>query len=355
MKRHDTYKLKSPVAWLPVAKAAILSISLSVLTGCSKEDERVAPLKSDMEASLKTALPAFLSLNELETEAISIGENRVKINFKAEAGSSDDLYIVDRYFSAEDRLPILRQSQKAGESVKIYGKMTAERIMDKWDISSPEIQSGMTQLGSPRGSFDPRAIIDGSPEMKKFLSDREAERARLVEAEEQRQRENEQARLALLEEKRRASEMRRKALTEATAVGKRYRGILVQSPGRSETRQAVEIEFTSQSGSLITAELHNPDEPTHKQTFTGELVFDPQDESGSSEDGQHPIILSPRQVSAKFMEDRFRIYFEQCVLRLDMNDDGLEGLAYANLSNSTFALRMQPLENKQTTKESEQP
>jgi hypothetical protein len=273
-----------------------------------------------------------------------VKNERVKINFKAKVKTREDLFIADRRLDGEIQLMILKKSQASGAEANLYGSMLAKRTMDKWDISHPDIESGMAQLGRPRGSFDPRAMVDGSEDLKKFHEQREADRAEIAKAEEEQARKNEEASLALLEEKRLAKEANKKKLTEATAVGKRYRGILVQSPGASEVRQAVELQFTSQSGALITAELHNPDEPSHKQSFTGELVFEAQPDTQRSSDRQYPIILSPKQVSGKYIQDKFRIYFEECVLSLDLTDQGLQGEAYANRSNSRFGLRLQAAE-----------
>lgn len=332
----------------PLAFASLGLAAAFILPGCSGEDARVAPLKSEMEAHVKAAISPFLSLADLETEVIPVKENRVKISFKAKVKASEDLFIADRRIEDDRQLMILKKSQASGAEANLYGSMFAERMMDKWDISPADIESGMAQLGSPRGSFDPRAMVDGSPEMKQFFADREAERAALAKAEEEQARKSEEARLALLEEKRSAREATRKKLTEATAVGKRYRGILVQSPGSREVRQAVELQFTSQSGALITAELHNPDEPSHKQTFTGELVFEPEEEGNRSNERLYPIVLSPTQAKKERVSenerDRFRIYFEECVLKLGLTNEGLEGEATTKRYGIDFALRMQTAE-----------
>jgi hypothetical protein len=327
--------LSQIIPTLPTAIAAAF-----VLTSCSGEDPRVAPLQAEQEAALKGAIPPFLTLDAFESEIIPMQEDRVKINFKAKVKAAEDLFISDRRLEGDIHLMILKTSQTSGTDANIYGSMHAKRTMDKWDISHPDINSGMAQLGSPRGSFDARALVDGSDEMRKFFADLEAKQAELAKAEEEQARKNEEARLALLEEKRIAKEADKKKLTEATAVGKRYRGIIVESPGGNEVRQAVEIQFTSQSGVLITAELHNPDKPSHKQVFIGELVFEQQPDANRSNNRHYPIMLSPKQVSEEFMQDRLRIYFQECVLRLEPTDQGLEGEAYASLSNSKFSLRL---------------
>lgn len=317
-----------------------------IFVGCSGEDERVAPLKADVEASLSAGMPPFLALASMETEVIPLVENRVKINFKAMVEPKEDLYIADRHYGEDRSLMVLKKSQAAGAEANLYGSMLAERTMDKWNISRPEIESGMAQLGSPRGSFDPRAMIEGSDKMKKFIAAREAELAERARAEKEQSRKSEEARLALVERERVEQEEIRKKLTEATAVGKRYRGMIVQSPGQSyEVRQAVELLFTSQSGALITAELHNPDQPEQKQTFTGELVFEPNEDSTKSGDGHHPIILSPKNPTTRRVSenerDRFRIYFEEGSVRLGLTGKGLEGKASTNRFNHQYSLRLQ--------------
>lgn len=328
---------------------SVMLIALVMLPGCSSEDPQVAPLKSEIEANVKLALPPFLSLASFESEVIPVVENRVKINFKSNVKASEDLFITDRFLGDDRSQMILKQSQSAGSEMNLYGSVTAERNMDKWDFSRPQIDSGLAQLGSPRGAFDSRALVDGSEAFKNFFAEREAKRAEQVKIAEERERQNEEARIALLEKQRQEQEAVRKKLLEATAVGKRYKGILVESPGgSSETRQAVELQFTSQEKSLITAELHNPDEPSHKQTFTGELVFEQQPETNRSNNRHYPIILSPKQASrARVSEndrDRFRIYFEECILSLDLTDQGLEGEALTSKYGAKYGLRMQTVE-----------
>jgi hypothetical protein len=314
---------------------------LSMLPSCSREDPRVAPSKSEIEAKIKTTIPPFLSVTSLENEVIPDAKYGLKINFKAKVKPLEDLYIQDRNTQGEFSMIILKVSQSNGTEARLYGSMYAERTMDQWNMSRPEIDSGLEQLGRPRGSFDSRAMIDGSDELKKFIADREAVLAEHARIDEENRKKSEEARIALIEEKRRENEAIQKKLIDATAVGKRYQGVLVQSPGSSETRQAVELEFTSQSGTSLSAVIHNPDQPAHKQTFTGELVFQT-DPNPNREDNRHyPIMLSPKKVE-EYMNDRFRIYFEKCVVSLELTDHGIEGKAYAADSNSTFAIRLQP-------------
>jgi hypothetical protein len=88
-------KIKRITRKLSIVMAAIAMPFL--LPNCSKEkeNEKDAPLKSQMESTVKPLIPAFLSMSKLETEVITVAQNRVKINFKAKVNPSEPLYIMD--------------------------------------------------------------------------------------------------------------------------------------------------------------------------------------------------------------------------------------------------------------------
>ncbi len=155
-----------------------------LLPNCSKEkenekeNEKDAPLKSQMESTVKASIPAFLSMSKLETEVITVAQNRVEINFKANVSSSEPLYIEDGSLTHYTGPKILKESQSAGTETILYGSMLAERMMDKWEISHPTIDSGHDQIGRPRGSFGVNYVVEGSDEMNQLLADQKVERAK---------------------------------------------------------------------------------------------------------------------------------------------------------------------------------
>lgn len=110
-----------------ISVPVITMTALLAIPGCSGEDQKVAPLKSEIESNVKIAIPPFLSLASLETEIIPIMENHVKINFKAKVRPMEDLYIDDRHMRGEAPMMILKKSQSPGTEAQLYGSMEAER------------------------------------------------------------------------------------------------------------------------------------------------------------------------------------------------------------------------------------
>lgn len=196
----------------------------------------------------------------------------------------------------------------------------------------------MTQLGAPRGSFDSRALIDGSEEMKKFIAEQDAAVAERARVEEEDRQKSENARLALVEQKRSEKEVARKRLLDATATGKTYEGFIQGTGNSTHIRQAIKLQFTSQSGALVSADIHNPDQPAHRQTLNGELVFEPDSNQSNGDNRQYPILLSPKSTS-EYTNDKLDIYFEQYTMKLEIMAQGVEGVAATR--NHRYALRLQ--------------
>ena len=102
----------------------------------------------------------------------------------------------------------------------------------------------------------------------------------------------------------------RQKLMLATASGTSYIGTI----SNDKVLHRVRLAFTEQKGFLICTELSFPDSPNDKQTYTGQLVFEPQPESDRGRpDVAYTIVMNP---AGKEREGS---------LRLRLTDTGLEG------------------------------
>jgi hypothetical protein len=141
------------------------------------------------------------------------------------------------------------------------------------------------------------------------------------------------------EQRKKEEEEFRQKLILATAPGTRYIGTI----SHGDERQRLRLVFTEQKHFLIRAEASNPDIPTEKQTFTGELVFDPKPEKGKP-DVAYPIVLSPigeQDFSSYPLEFRTKVwnfYRYEGSLKLRLTDIGLEGEAHIW---SNYIIRLQ--------------
>jgi len=48
--------------------------------------------------------------------------------------------------------------------MSLYGSVEARRTVDLWTLESPQIQTGLEQLGKPRGAFHAQSYVTGSSE-----------------------------------------------------------------------------------------------------------------------------------------------------------------------------------------------
>ena len=138
------------------------------LAGCGQSSQQ-SPPKQEVRDAVAAALPPFLSLDSIELEPISTGSESVKVNFKAIVVPKDDLFQVDREVDGTPRVILLKMVQASGTKDSLYGSLEAHHMMDKWTLDSPEIQIGLTQLGTPRGSFPPQSYVTGSDEANAAL------------------------------------------------------------------------------------------------------------------------------------------------------------------------------------------
>jgi hypothetical protein len=356
---------------------SILFIVALAPAGCREiASQYQTPPKQQVQGAVRAALPPFLSLDSIELEPIPTGPEAVKVNFKAIVTPKEDLYQVDREVEGTPPVTLLKVVQAVGTEVSLYGSVEARRTMDQWTLESPEIQVGLRQFGAPRGAFPAQSYVTGSNEAKEALrqqaanaaeierarkaaqAQRELEQKALLEQQAReakaRQEREEQARIVLEEQRKKEMEQRKKEEEErrkeeaaaeaearqklilATVAGTRYIGTL----SYEGQRQRLRFVFTEQKGFVIRAEASNPDKPQQKQTFTGDLVFNPPPEKDGS---VYPIIMSPIEgIGDEWEVWSFYRRGRTGSLKLRLTDTGLEGEAHTMwLAGADYTIRLQ--------------
>jgi hypothetical protein len=135
---------------------SVLLVVAFALTGCGKGTSK-SPPKQQVQDAVAVALPPTLSLDSVELEPISTGPESAKVNFKAIVAPKEDLCQVDREVEGTPKITLLKVVQAAGTKMSLYGSVEARRTMDQWTLESPQIQTGLEQLGKPRGAFHSQA------------------------------------------------------------------------------------------------------------------------------------------------------------------------------------------------------
>jgi hypothetical protein len=362
-----------------------LAISLIIvvglpLTGCGGATKKLPPNQMVQDV-VSASLPPFLTLDAIESEAIPLGPEDVKVNFKATVTPKEDLCAVDREVEGTPKVTLLKVVQPAGTKSSLYGSVEGRRIVDRWTFSPPRLQVGFEQFGKPRGAFGAQSYISGSEAANAALKDQAAnaerierdrkaallkqelerkaqeeeqarqEKARqdqLARDEKARQDRAEQARIELekqkailAEQQRKEEEQRQKAeeaarqkLLLATAPGIRYLGSMTSG----DKSQHVRIVFTEQKGFLIRAEVTNPDNSKEKRTFTGQLHFPSQ--PGDTAAIDYPITMNglPGGTWCSYAVVLVDMGYLPS-LKLRLTDKGLEGEAITASQASTIRLQ----------------
>ncbi|NLY01588.1 MAG: cell envelope integrity protein TolA [Rhodopirellula sp.] len=363
---HANYRVVFPVL-------VILSFTLS---GCGKGSS-TSPPRPQVQDAIAAALPPFLSIETVDIEPIATGSESAKVNFKAIVSPKEDLCRVVREVEGNPSITLLKVAQAAGTKLSLYGSVEGRRTMDLWTLESPHIQTGLDQLGKPKGDFQGEAYVTGTNEaataLKQQAANAEAERqakeaalrekaaeekaeaerreiARKAEAErlemeekaqaerdEKQRREMEEQRAAIAEENRK-SEEKRKAEKEAarqnvllaTMAGSHYSGT-VRTEKDDFMRMTLVFGEQNEKERVVRARIVNPENPKWWRNLAGELHFE--------EGAEHPIIMLPAD-AAEETELRSKIVNINCdslegvyvaqwgggmAMRLRLSDDGLEG------------------------------
>ena len=320
-----------------------LALALGLILGCSPRKDN-APPADQVRDGLSAALPPYLAVSGVETEAIPVGPDQAKVNAKVIVAPKETLYVPDRRIPGDPSLLLIKPVQAAGGKITLYGSLQAQRTLDHWTLGAPEFPDGFEQLGRPRSAFGSQCFVTNSPEAAaaiRALSDhadelerqmqarQEKERqARQVEVE-QKQREEQaerQARQAEIEQKQREEQAAKDRLLHATAPGTRYLGTLTDpSAGVS---QRLRLTFTEQQGLLLRAEATNPDQPADHRLLSGELVPSAKRSDASYAPPTYPVQLRATPGQQPAAKGRWNFYCQQGPLSLVPNEQGgLEGEA----------------------------
>jgi hypothetical protein len=362
-------------ASFPRALAVGLAV-VTVLTGCGRS-LRQAPPARQVQAAVAAALPPCCKLQRLEQEPITINPESVKVNFKALVVVTEDLYQAERAVTGAPKVTLLKLVQAEGSKRALYGSVVAHRLIDQWTLGVPQLQLGPQPFGKPRDAFNAHAYVAGTAEAHAALaaaaqeqqsqkaalekleretlaqaerdeSERKARAELQARSEQVRKERLEQARLAFEAQSRKeaaqrlqAEEQRQQAgaaarqkLLQATAVGTRYVG---SKTGYNASVQRIGLVFTEQKNTLLRAEVINPDDPSEKRAFTGELRFNAEpDKAGAV---AYAIVLEGQRAH-KSNPNPNSIYDRAVTLRLQLAADGLEGVADAGLGEQ-FPVRLQ--------------
>lgn len=174
--------------------AAVALGLLTVLVGCgggNKQREDV------ISARVAKDLPAYVSVNSIQTQTIKQENDVYYVNWKAAVTPKEDLYelaspdqsvpdpessdeqkrnfnepVPDRlrndsevqrlwkeYRGAWPKRQQLDRVQKKGQEQVLYGHCEARQMVDNWQVVGFAIESGKDTLGKPRGSFEKHCIL----------------------------------------------------------------------------------------------------------------------------------------------------------------------------------------------------
>lgn len=301
-----------------------LSATLLLAAGCAKAPKNEPPA-GKVEQAVKATLPPFLTLESLKTEPVPVGPEKIKVNFSAALSPKEDLFIADGELEGDSEIVLLRPVMKTGTRANAYGYVIARRMMEDWQIEHVEVVSGKEQFGGPRGAFGPQAVVAGSPEAEAALQRVKAKLEEGRRQKEEQERENERARQEMEARRHQEIEALKERLLQATTPGTRYIGFLTNYYGQ---HQPLRLEFTERNGFMVKAVAVNPQNPSHSQSFHGQLAAKPDEEDRSKENKKfYPIWLSPVSPQ-EFMAGRWDFYRHEGWLGLEVSEDGLEGSAY---------------------------
>jgi hypothetical protein len=185
---------------------------------------------------------------------------------------------VARLLGECERMPRYRKlkiAHQSGQEVSLYGKVSAETLVDKWQLGDIVWEGSIEGLGKPRGSFGPEYLVVGSPEAgdvgKQYLDARtklEAQLSALVakyKADVAAKQQAEERAKQLAKER---AEANFRKLLAATAPGTKYSGTAGILP--------FVLEFTKQemNGMVLEAKIRNPKDSTETRLLTGSMVED---------------------------------------------------------------------------------
>jgi hypothetical protein len=290
-----------------------VSVVSFILTSCN-QDSGI----SDQQVSdyVKMQIPAYLTVKSVTLERVGAapdGIGREIYNFKVVATPDEPLFVSTGFdstvrhdlilkglketapnnpmfssgsynFGGLDQIQYLKQVNQTSDTVTIYGSVAARKMVDKIDFGGFTVASGLDNLGKPRGSFPPSALIAGSAAYQEALNNvvkMQKEELAKLEAAEAEKRASDTAVTAAKESE---EAKRKKELLAATAAGMHYHGTwFVQSSSR-----IIDLEFTGQEidGRILRAKFTLPDDPNQVLEYEGYL-----EPTNSQNDPRGPIRL----------------------------------------------------------------
>ena len=334
--------LSSSLACHVGSRLAALVLGLAWGAGCSPHKPD-APPADQIRDAFGAALPPYLAVAALDTETIPTGPDQAKVNAKVTVTPKEALYLPERRVPGDPSLLLLKSAQTAGAKTTLYGFVAAQRTLDRWTLSVPQFTDGLESFGRPRNAFGPQSFVAGTPEATAAIQALN-EHAETLERERQiREDKERQARQAQVEQTQREAQALKERLLRATAPGTRYLGTLT-NPYTHRT-QRLRLSFTEQTGTLLRAEVTNPDQPADHRPLTGELVLssEPANPANPAAAAKvYPVQLSAGAVGKQeTINGRWGLYWGAGgPLRLAPTDEGgLEGEA---VIFQTFGVRLQP-------------
>jgi hypothetical protein len=314
-----------------------LLLGLPFLTcSCSEPSSSTnGPLPPDPKGEINAHLPAYVSVESVQLD--DAGEGTYK--FKAVAVTREPLYTADVKQPDLSALPfvpapppddtqqplinprpltVLEMVNKKDETISLYGTLHAEKMVDKWTYSDVQVESGLTELGQPRGSFPPGAVVEGTPEyttaFEAWKQSTEDYRQKVAAAAAAIKAAGEK----ILQEKQRQASDQRDKLLKAAFPGAQYLGQITWEWANNPV-QDIGLTFVTQKSSLVTLKLSNPSDPRISRAFSGKIDLD------APKDGQS-YVLNCGPDAAVSVNGAWDIYTQGCVLHLRPTENGWEGL-----------------------------
>jgi len=235
MKIHTTTSLLI-AAIIGLAMSACSESTPSAPKDTVKEIRELLELGPSKVAEALSVKP-FVTLDSLKTESVPLGRGEFKINLEITWKTEEALYAVDEIAMAQvppvpNSITLLKQVNKSGEKITIYGSIKAEQITKshwKLDESSLKIEDNkQATTGQPIGAFSHNSYVTGTPEADKAI---EAQKQLAVELQAKARREAEERRIR---EEKEAQERAKRAEQERLANAIR---------GTQEQRARIENEI----------------------------------------------------------------------------------------------------------------
>lgn len=309
----------------------IVCVAPILVTSCSKKGS--GPKEEELASVLTQTInvPFPHKIDDIKIEYIPQSENQVICNFKAEIVLLEDLYTGFDLWdlnlnlkgqvkesirfvnnSGIDATPLQAEMEKINQANKqvfkksapekdrfsVYGKVTAEWMMDHWVISQPQFSSTKVPdwKGTPKSQLPSFALIEGTKETNQALNElntlgqnfvnvasakmaEEAELNRKKEAEVlAKQKEAKALELAKQKEREERQAALRQELINSLKKGTVYSGLWTRE-GRSG-RYTMTILNCEEDGEIIDVEMQDGKNSDFVYVMHGRLILDKEEAKG---------------------------------------------------------------------------